>query len=385
MLPAAKFLTIFLVTNNYRPYSGGVVSSVEVLCNELKKRGHTVFIITLDFLGPEQGPEINIIRIPSLIRFKYKGNHMAIPCRADSHMQRLVATLKPDIIHVHHPFLLGVTAFKAAKQKNIPIVFTYHTQYESYLHYVPLPQPITYFLLKKRLHTFCKAVDALVFPRAFLADHVKKKFGIKNYYTVIPSSIDEQFFAPSTVSPSNKEWVLLTVSRFTPEKNLFFLLRVIKLLSSLPIVLKLVGYGTQLEELKHYAYNELELSIRTVIFIIKPPKNMLIDVYKSAHLFLFSSLTETQGIVLAEALVSGLPVIALDAPAQRECIEQGFNGFLVNSEYEMKEKIELLRKDKELYKTLKEEASKSGRLYHPTRYAHRVIDLYTNFLNKNAL
>lgn len=386
MNPCNKSLTILLVTNNYRPYSGGVVTSLDVLCSELQKKGHRPFIVTLDFIGFEHIHESNVIRLPSCIRFKYKGNHMAIPWRAGIYLKNAVMALRPDIIHVHHPFLLGITAFRVARSYNIPVVFTYHTQYESYLHYIPAPKRVLLALLKKRIKYFCQMVDMTIFPRLFVAQHVQKEYNVFHPYTIIPSAVDENFFElkKKHIQSACTEWTLLSVSRFAKEKNIRFLLRVMKLLQKSPIILKLVGYGTELNELKMYAYNELELSISQVVFIIKPARNILIDLYKNADLFIFSSLTETQGLVVAEALASGLPVIALEAAAHRESIVNGINGFLVASEYDMQEKIELLRSNKELYMAMKQEALKSAQNYHPQKYAQKAIDLYKSLLaNRN--
>ena len=99
-------MRIFFVTNTYTPYSGGVVQSITALVDELRKQGHEVFIITLTFLDKHNDPEY-VIRIPCPIRFMYKKNHMAIAWRPTYNIQSLIERYKPDIIHIHHPFLLG--------------------------------------------------------------------------------------------------------------------------------------------------------------------------------------------------------------------------------------------------------------------------------------
>lgn len=342
-----------------------------------KKKGHRPVIVTLDFLGCEQPVEQDVIRIPSLLRFKYKGNYMAIPLRAKKKLQRLIELLNPTIIHVHHPFLLGISALRVARSYNIPILFTYHTRYEAYLHYVPLPRFMSYLLLERRLRYFCKAVDMLIFPSSFLTKQLQDK-GISGVHAIIPSAINEQFFIQQkTKSLLHKTtYNLLSVSRFTKEKNIPFLLRVMSMLDPDYYTLHLVGYGSECEALQHYAYSELKLSAKQVMFSVKPSKDKLIELYNNADMFLFASQSETQGIVLAEAMACGLPIIALNAPAQQESIVDGVNGFLVHSEHEMKMTIELLVSDAHLYNATSQKASEMSRTYHPEAFVHAVITAY---------
>src|SRR6266404_2396469 len=128
-------MRIFFVTNNYTPYSGGVIHAITATTDALRAQGHEVFIITLDFLGKPDKPQADpdyVIRIACPIKFMYKTNYMAIPWRPTHAIKQLIQQYKPDIIHVHHPFLLGVSALHAAQTYNIPCIFTYHTMYEDY-------------------------------------------------------------------------------------------------------------------------------------------------------------------------------------------------------------------------------------------------------------
>src|SRR5436189_6357245 len=100
-------MRIIFVTNNYTPYSGGLVSSIDATVQELRAQGHNVLIITLNFLGDLHKAENDLIRITCPIRFMYKKNHMAIPWRPTHELLSIAKQFSPDIIHVHHPFLLG--------------------------------------------------------------------------------------------------------------------------------------------------------------------------------------------------------------------------------------------------------------------------------------
>src|SRR3989344_3063869 len=129
-----KKLSILFITNNYKPYSGGVVSSIDTFRFQLKKCGHKVTIVTFDFTG-EQEKDPNVIRISSSLKFLYRDNPMVIPLHVEQPLRAVFEEKKPDIVHLHHPFLLCVAALKIAKEQNIKIFFTYHSQYAAYAEY----------------------------------------------------------------------------------------------------------------------------------------------------------------------------------------------------------------------------------------------------------
>src|SRR5262249_18260371 len=143
-------------------YSGGIVSSLHVLIPELQKQGHTVSLITLDFLGYEHSDPEYVMRISCPLKFMYKKNHMAIPWRATHALQKYFNEWQPDIIHAQHPFLLGRAALRVARKQNIPICFTYHSIYEAYAHYVPFPGTLTRPAIQKMVLDFCKKVNGII-------------------------------------------------------------------------------------------------------------------------------------------------------------------------------------------------------------------------------
>ena len=124
----------------------------------------------------------------------------------------------PDIIHVHHPFLLGQSALKLAKFYNIPIVFTHHTLYEKYLHYIPLPEFVTKPLIKFYVKNFCKKVNLVVVPTLSVKDLLLKN-GIKNNIEVISTGINKEYLMENfQLKNKTEKFRLLTVSRFSVEK-----------------------------------------------------------------------------------------------------------------------------------------------------------------------
>lgn len=370
--------TILMVTNNYTPYSGGVVSSVQVTADALRHHGNRVIIVTLDFLGTGSIEE-DVIRIASPVRFKYRNNHMAVPWKPKAALRTIIATYKPDIVHVHHPFLLGESARCIAQQHTIPVVFTYHTLYEEYLHYVPLPRLITKPILSSLVRTFCNQVDAIIAPSFSVQERIRNHDLPVAH--IIPSAIAPEFVVQSYSQKKIDITIeLITVSRFTPEKNIFVLLELMTLLRE-EYRLTLIGYGAQQAALESYAYETLKLSKARVQFIVKPAKNSIAAWYKQAHLFVFASVTETQGLVLAEAMAAGTPVVALRGPGIVDIVEDGANGFMVDSVQQMAECIMHIATDQKIYATLQQGAFETAKKYHPQTAINQLFAIYEKVLN----
>lgn len=367
-------MRILFVTNNYTPYSGGVVSSINATVNALREQGHHVMLIAPNFLGDAHDDPDWVRRVPSLIRFRYNKKHIAIPWRAKSYLDAVIKEFQPDVVHVHHPFLLGPKAVSIAQKMGIKTIFTYHTMYEAYAHYVPAPRFLTQPFIARLVLQFCKKVNQIIVPSSAIQAHLKSH-GITNS-VVIPSGLKEQFVALSFLKKNLHEpYQLLYVGRFVKEKNISALLDV---MAQLPkeYELTLVGYGQYVDALQDYAYGTLQLARERVRFIIKPDQKTLVDLYCSSDLFLFPSHTDTQGLVLAEALACSLPVIALDGPGQRDSIVKGENGFIVADVQQMAEKIQQVMHDTKLYEQLRNRAWESAHAFNPHSLGEKLIRIY---------
>ncbi len=375
-------MRILFVSNNFTPYTGGVVSSIQALVKELQKDGHEVQLITLGFLKHHDDPAW-VKRLYCPIRFRYKTNHMAIPWRAKAQLAHLLDAFKPDIVHVHHPFLLGPIAQVIDQKKKIPVVFTYHTIYEAYAHYVPLPQWLVRWYIKRAVLAFCKTVDGIIAPSSFIACYLKDQH-ITVPMVIIPSGLLPCFVAhPITRQSTDKPIQLLTVGRMVKEKNIKAVLEVAQKLvaQQIPFELKLIGYGADYDQLKAYAYNTLQLPEGQVVFIHKPPKEVIAQAYKDADLFLFTSSTDTQALVLAEAMAGSTPFIALDGPGQRDIIKQGINGYIVDSPQEMVNQVTQLAGDHMLLVSLCQGAYQTSERYLPEIIAQRYVVFYNTTIN----
>lgn len=365
--------TIFFVTNNYTPYSGGVVSSIDVAAHGLRARGHRVIIITLDFAHSSAMPDLYRVFCP--VKFNYKSNPMAIPLGTASYIDSLVNRYKPTIIHTHHPFLLGPIALKVARQRSIPIAFTYHTLYKQYLHYLPFQFPFAEHVVEWLVQRFCRAVDGIVVPTETIKQSVIPS-DLHAKVAVIPSGISPLYVQDGMPSKkTHKPWELLCVSRFALEKNLYFLLDMFAQLNYRDYRLILIGFGAEAENLKYYAFSTLKLPSHAIEFVIKPSKQELSAWYKRADIFVFSSRTETQGIVLAEALAHGTPVVALKGGGIVDIIKTGYNGFLVDDIDSMRNAIESLTACSKRLKEFQQAAWQSSWRYSPMHMA-QCLELF---------
>jgi len=371
-------MRIFFVTNNYIPYSGGVVQSITATAQELRTQGHEVFIITLDFLGSQHNDLDYIIRIACPIKFRYKKNYMAIPWRPTHAIKKLIEQYKPDVIHVHHPFLLGTRAVHAARTYNIPCVFTHHTLYEEYAHYIPVPSIFIRPLIRTAVRIFCNKVQAIIAPSSYVKNYLQSQ-NIKTPIFVIPSPLRECF----TNINNKKEkkdahfFELLLVTRFVPEKNVPFVFGVMNLLPD-NFRITLAGYGNDEEKLQTLAFDTLQFSPERVCFVHKPNQEQLLELYRTADLFIFPSTTDTQGIVLAESMSQGLPVIALDGPGQRDIIENGENGFITTNAQKTAEIIIKISADKKLHNHLVNGTRKTAQHYSTKVIIQKLLQLYNS-------
>lgn len=374
---------ILFVTNNYRPYSGGVVHSIDATVQELRASGHDVYIVCPQFFDAHPDDQEYIIRLPSLFRFMYKQNYMAVPWRPYYHLARVCNVLKPHIVHVHHPFMLGPVAVAYAKSVGVKVVFTYHTMYEAYAHYALLPRWVMAPMIEKTVIKFCKTVDHIVAPSHGIQQHLIQH-GV-TAVTVIPSGLRTEFRNPQFLPKKlNKPYQLLYVGRFVQEKNIPFLVDVIAQLPD-EYHMTFVGYGSDTEYIKRYIYSVRGLSAEQVKFVIKPDVGTLLEAYRSAHLFLFPSQTDTQGLVLAESMACSTPVVALDGVGQRDLVRHGKNGFLVNSVTEMSDMVRRICADSNLYLYLQVGAWEASQAYDAQVLTDRLMILYGQLIDPTSV
>ncbi|MHB1126696.1 MAG: glycosyltransferase family 4 protein [Bacillota bacterium] len=324
-------MRIGVFTDSYRPYTSGVVRSIDTFTGHLRTLGHDVFIFAPNY--PRCEKEARVYRYPSVPSITHPEYVVPIPISPPG-VRALIKRLDLDIIHVHSPFLLGRVGAKYAKRFNIPLVFTYHTLYDQYLHYLPVAQSLSRWIVHKICQEFCNRCDLVVTPTKVISG-ILKEYGVATEIKVIPTGIETEDFKkgdPGWLRQRHQlpadEAVLLHVGRLGEEKNIGFLLKAFRdILQNEPRTsLVLVGGGPQEDHLKKLA-EELGISSR-VVFTGTLSREDTVHAYAGADLFLIASQTETQGLVIGEAKASGLPVVGIRAFGVAEMVSDQVDGFL---------------------------------------------------------
>jgi 1,2-diacylglycerol 3-alpha-glucosyltransferase len=324
-------MKIAMFTNTYLPHVGGVARSVQTLEEACRARGHEVRVIAPEFEGAEPSP--HVLRVPAIQNFN--GSDFCVRLPLPNLVRDFMEEFRPDLIHSHHPFLLGDAALREGWKIKVPVVFTHHTLYERYTHYVPLDSEALKRMAIQLATDYCNLCDTVIAPSESIAALLFDR-GVTTPIRTIPTGIDTEAFARGVGSNFRKRanirknTILIGhVGRLAAEKNLGFLAEALIpcLHQRQDAAFLLVGDGDARKEiLSRFAEAGLEDRIHA------PGKltgSDLSDAYAAMDCFAFASQTETQGIVLAEAMAAGNPVIALDGPGVREIVRDGENGCLL--------------------------------------------------------
>ena len=315
-------LRVGFFTEIYRPVVNGVVASVEALADGLRARGHEVYCFAPRMPGYEEadGPVFRMPSLPLPTRTAYR---LTLPLVSRRNLNGVIKRL--SLVHVHSPFVTGWMGLRYARRYGMPLVFTYHTQLEAYAHYIPFEPRATRFAAAQLTRTFANHADAVVVPTPAMADRLRE-LGVTVRIEVVPSGIDvarfgagrrdEALRAGAGAGPSDR--LLLYVGRLAKEKNIDLLFRALAYAGDPSLKLVVAGEGPLREELEASA-RALGVAPQTT-FLGIVPRNELPNFYASADAFVMPSTTETQGLVIAEALAAGAYVIAADAPQNRDVL-----------------------------------------------------------------
>jgi 1,2-diacylglycerol 3-alpha-glucosyltransferase len=296
-----------------------------------------------------------------------------------------IEQFKPHIIHSHHPYLLGDSALRVARQRNLPLIFTHHTMYENYTHYVPLDSKgMRRFVIRlsKEYANLCTGVIA---PSRSVADVLIKR-GVERPIEEIPTGVDTSFFAAGRghkarrdLGLSEKNLVLGHLGRLAPEKNLAYLTAAAAeyVADNENAFFVIAGSGPSQDEIEGI-FQQQGLENRLLIVGQKTGED-LADIYAAMDIFIFSSQSETQGMVLTEAMASGKPVIALDAPGAREVVRDGYNGRLLDaaaSVNEFAQAIRLLTQHTDMLYKFSQNARKTAKKFSRETCSEKLENVY---------
>ena len=374
---------IAFFTNYYHPVVNGVVRSVASFRENLMKQGHNVFIFAQSD-STYNDTEPFIFRYPSL-PLPLGDISAAIP--VSPFVDQLLPALKLDVIHTHHPILLGQTAARKAAELDLPLVFTFHTQYWEYTHYIPFPQEMIQEFLKSAVHRwlmeFMQRCQHIIVPSESLKDILVRDYGLHERYSVIPTGTDLEPYlrADGKALRNEKGWkdetILISVGRLASEKNWDTLLRAFAKAQAehTNVRLVLIGDGNARQSLEALAA-ELGITDR-VTFTGSLPFEEVPRYLKAADAFAFASVTETQGLVTIEAMAAGLPVVAVDGPGTRDIVEHGKQGFLVENDPDALAKgLTKLLSDPQRIKRFSNNALKKAKAFDVNQLGQQMITVY---------
>lgn len=338
-------MRILLTTESYLPYLSGVTVSVDSVARGLGARGHDVMVLAPRPASGEEpgsagspGPEPRHAWLPSyqLPRLAPQGYRMPIPLPWTDAMAA-ARQFAPDMVHAHSPFVSGMLARRLARAADAPLVFTHHTRFADYHHYLgPLAAPGA-AVTDAYLRGFWGTCRAVIAPSTDLAAEIQERLPDRaGIVHVIPTGVDvEAIRGLPAVRPRERYgWppesvVVASLGRLAPEKSPMTVLEAVATAVAIEgrIRLLVVGGGPSEVEMRARAAAP-DLAGRVGFTGALPRMDALAEI-AGADLFVFASRTETQGLVLAEALAAGLPAVAVDGPGVRDSVRDGVDGIIV--------------------------------------------------------
>ena len=390
-------MRIGIFTDTYPPFINGVSTSIVMLKKALEKQRHTVYIVTVnnENMKYKYEEDEKVIRIPGIPVGIYDYRLTGIyPVKIVNKIRKWHL----DVIHSQTEFGVGTFARIIAKQFHIPLVHTYHTMYEDYVHYITKG----YFVgTSKKIVEYLtlfycdKTISELIVPTEKTKELFKEKYKVNRNVYVIPTGIEiEKFYLENnknlnilekrnSLGIAKDDFVILFVGRIGTEKNIDLLLngmdKLIKL--SKKIKLLIIGDGPDMGYYKEYVYKR-KLG-KNVIFTGKVPWDSISEYYLIADIFATASVTETQGLTVIEAMAAGLPVVCINDESFTGTIMNNVDGIIFNNLEEYIEAITKLYQDRELLKNLGKKARIDAEKYSSEKFATSVLEVYRTAIKKN--
>jgi len=384
-----KPLRVTMFTNNYLPFIGGVPISIERLRRGLEHLGDSTQIVAPRYRD-QPSHEDAVVRVPSLLAMGEK-REFRLANIFLARIRKQVRAFRPDVIHLHHPFWLGSLGLFMARQLRIPAIYTYHTRLEHYAHFVPLPGMLFRNLISHALiKRFANRCDGVIVP-TYSTEEYLRMIGVTTPTFVQPTGIEyERFQAvkPADVEALRKklglsnEKVFISVARLSNEKNIDFMIEAIDRLrqeSDVPFRFLMIGDGHQRDRLQK-KIDSLELGSHFTLVGAVQPEEMALW-YNLGDAFLFASKSETQGMVILEAMSAGLPVVAVRSSGIEDVVRDGLNGYKTpENQARWIEKAQRLLEDDKLRSELSDKARAFAEDYSIEQFARDVRGIYATSL-----
>ncbi len=384
-------MKILTMSNTFTPHVGGVARSLERFRAEFRRQGHRDLIVAPTFEDmPED--EMDVVRLPAIQQFN--GSDFSVRLPIPALLFPTLEQFEPDVVHAHHPFLLGDTALRIAALNQIPHVFTHHTLYEQYTHYVPGDSHVMKRFVIELSTGYANLCDAVIAPSESVASVLRKR-GVNVPIVVIPTGVGKEWFIQEDAAAyrmasgiPKKAFVIGHVGRLAPEKNLDFMCEAVThfMRQHKEAHFLLAGVGP-LEHKIEDGFKNAGLGAR-YHHIGQVGPDTLVKAYHAMDVFVFASQSETQGMVLTEAMAGGTPVVAVDASGVREVIRDKVNGRLIPKEVSEDFSAAIswvYRASPEIRSALRTAARETADEFSISRSAARVLKLYEGLIEQERV
>ena len=383
-------MRIGIFTDSYTPFINGVTTSVLMLKKGLEKKGHTVYVVTVNnenmkYKLDEKGKVLRLPGVPiGIYDYRLTGIY---PLKAIN----IIKKWNLDVIHCQTEFGVGTFARIIAKQLNIPLVHTYHTMYEDYIHYITkgyfnktgkkIVEYLTLF--------YCdKTATELVVPTKKAYELFKEKYKVDRNVYIVPTGIEvEKFYLENnkqlnivkkreSLRLKRDDFVILFVGRIGSEKNVELLLTSMRyIVNNCPKAkLLIVGDGPDLNKYKTFVKKqELE---ENIIFTGKVPWESIAEYYLISDVFTTASKTETQGLTVIEAMAASLPVVCINDESFTNTVIDNLNGKIFKNKRGYKKAIIELYNDPKELKRLSKQARLSADMHSSKYFVESILDVY---------
>jgi 1,2-diacylglycerol 3-alpha-glucosyltransferase len=387
-------MRVLFISDVYFPRVNGVSTSIKTFRSDLEACGIETTLIAPDYGSPIAGEDsAKIVRVASA-RVPRDPEDRRMKAGALREVLAGFARDSFDLVHIHTPFVAHYAGVRFARRAGIPCIATYHTFFEEYLHhYVPvLPRNIGRWLARAFTRSQCAQVAALVAPSEPMRDALRA-YGIDTAIHIVPTGLPADRFNPGDGArfraaaglPADGP-LLLYVGRVAHEKNIDFLVRTFALIRrEIPAATLLIaGEGPAREALGQLAHQlQLGDSVRFVGYLDRD--SSLLDCYASADAFVFASRTETQGLVLLEALAQGAPVVSTAAMGTRSILTPGCGAVVVEEDAaQFAAAVIRLLDDPDRRRKLAEEGPVYAQRWSSLAMAQRMATLYRSLHGSNA-
>lgn len=383
-------MRIGIFTETYTPYISGLVTSEVMLKHALEKQGHEVYVVTanLENFKYEWNAEEKVLKIPGVPTGIYDSRLTSIyPVKAVNKIK----SWNLDVIHSQTEFAIGTFARLFAKQYNVPLVHTYHTMYEDYIHYITKG----YFKKssKKLVEYFTKfycdtTATELIVPTNKTYKLFKEKYKFEKNIHIIPTGIEVERFYKENQNQKNinnlrrsleinkKDFIILFVGRLAEEKNVEFLIKSQEKLVKEHENIKLIIVGDGPDKEKYEKLSEKLNLENNIIFTGKAAWEEMPYYYHISNVFATASKTETQGLTIIEAMAANTVPICMRDEAFQSMVTDELNGLFFETNKEYEEKILFLYDNKKELERFNKQARIQAEHYSSKNYADRVLEVY---------